>query len=647
MRGGPRVQHALVALLVAAAATGSAQAALQLAVGGAGGFFAADSAGTAAAGVFGDAAAYIQPPAVLATRGNLSAACVADYHACGIFTPAAIVGPNFACWSNLGAVFDATAQPTLSNVAAVRLACGGKTTCIIDGAGQLTCWRLGGQLLLSAAVGVGASVAVGGSQVCYVTSPGLVVNCTTTNPDSWTGAGTIPFPAIALNASTRMTTQVALGGGHGCVWGTYTSGTPFQACWGANGAGQATIPTGASTMSQICCGAQHSCGVVVGVTMCWGSGEHGATAVPQSATDGSVLALACGARGACALKTAGSIVCWGEGLAGSAARSPGVPLAITTAGTTDLAGVTGPLVIASGGLESGVPGDPAVDASQASGRVVLASGAADSDGASSGGVELTSGTASIAGVGTGFSPVGITASGPLLVSTGSASGAGGSGSLIVAAGAAPLMGGSILLSTGPSPLRTGAVSLLPGAGGSVVATIPAAGSVAFYASTGMPLASVLAAGGGALQQPPALVASDAGVYVGSAAAGVRRARLATLNVTINVTASAASPQLLALNVSSPPDTRGASVGIVLESRVGPPSAVAAVGGPVLALRATEPTEGALFFIFNKANFGLQVAWAGAAGVNVTRALAASTGVLVMVARCASGDAAACTFAAVG
>ena len=79
------------------------------------------------------------------------------------------------------------------------------------------------------------------------------------------------------------------------------------ACWGFNGAGQASPPTGA--FSQISVGYHHACGLRTdGHIACWGRDDFGQSQVP----DELYVQVSAGEVHSCALKGDGVLRCWGD-----------------------------------------------------------------------------------------------------------------------------------------------------------------------------------------------------------------------------------------------------------------------------------------------------------------------------------------------
>jgi alpha-tubulin suppressor-like RCC1 family protein len=78
------------------------------------------------------------------------------------------------------------------------------------------------------------------------------------------------------------------------------------ACWGSNGAGQASPPAG--TFSSVSAGEYHSCAVKTDQHVaCWGQNDHGQASPP----DGKFLSVSVGNYDSCGVKTDNTVACWG------------------------------------------------------------------------------------------------------------------------------------------------------------------------------------------------------------------------------------------------------------------------------------------------------------------------------------------------
>ncbi|KAF0219538.1 MAG: hypothetical protein FD174_1998 [Geobacteraceae bacterium] len=108
--------------------------------------------------------------------------------------------------------------------------------------------------------------------------------------------------------------QVSAGGkNHNC--GVKSDGS--VACWGDNGSGESTPPTG--TFTQVSAGGYHNCGVKNdGSVACWGENYTGQSTPPA----GTFTQVNAGSKHTCGVKSDGSVACWGWNGYGTTAASP-------------------------------------------------------------------------------------------------------------------------------------------------------------------------------------------------------------------------------------------------------------------------------------------------------------------------------------
>ena len=223
------------------------------------------------------------------------------------------------------------------------IASGWDHTCALTTAGGVKCWgegssgRLGDGLdkrssspvnVPGLASGV-ASISAGGATSCAITTTGAA-KCWGYNTGAGaTGASTYT-PATPPGLSSGVT-QIALSYFHGCA---VVSGA--AKCWGSNGNGEfgngtsgqvSNVPvqvTGlTSGVTSVAAGTSgFSCAVANGAVKCWGnngnrqlgSGFTGNSLVPvdvSGLTSGVARVYARGYR-ACAIKTTGDLLCWGN-----------------------------------------------------------------------------------------------------------------------------------------------------------------------------------------------------------------------------------------------------------------------------------------------------------------------------------------------
>ncbi|MBU1410317.1 DUF4215 domain-containing protein [Myxococcota bacterium] len=174
----------------------------------------------------------------------------------------------------------------------------------------------------------------------------------------WPGGGPLACSMCAFDASTcgRWTT-VGIGGGQTCA--IKSDGSAW--CWGFNGDGRLgdgtftdrsrpVQVTGFAQGSTAAGGVFHSCAVkTTGAAFCWGQGSDGqlgnggtnATANPVAVTSLSSGVLRVGAGGyhSCALKSDGSVWCWGRNAQGQLGDGTNVDR-LTPVQVTGISGAT-------------------------------------------------------------------------------------------------------------------------------------------------------------------------------------------------------------------------------------------------------------------------------------------------------------------
>ncbi len=162
-----------------------------------------------------------------------------------------------------------------------------------------------------------SAVDAGGYHTCGVTTLGSVV-CWGYNGD---GRATPPSGTF---------TQVSAGGSHTC--GVTTQGS--VACWGHNSNGQATPPSG--TFTQVSAGSSHTCGMTTqGSVACWGDNRYGQATPPS----GTFTQVSAGRGHSCGVTTDGSVACWGDNRSGQATPPSGTFTQVS-AGWEHTCGVT-------------------------------------------------------------------------------------------------------------------------------------------------------------------------------------------------------------------------------------------------------------------------------------------------------------------
>ncbi|PDW00136.1 PASTA domain-containing protein [Candidatus Viridilinea mediisalina] len=191
-------------------------------------------------------------------------------------------------------------------------------TCVINRAGELSCW--GNISTLPHYLGPMTQVSVGFEHLCAINSVGRL-GCWDRNPNS---AGTRSAQAT-VPSDLGPVTQVSTGGYHTCA---ITSAGVLH-CWGSNTdersnpTGQTTVPSDLGPVSHVSAGGLHTCAITsAGALRCWGSNadEHsnptGQAIVPSDL--GSVTQVNAGLFHTCVITSTGSLRCWGHNEMGQA-----------------------------------------------------------------------------------------------------------------------------------------------------------------------------------------------------------------------------------------------------------------------------------------------------------------------------------------
>jgi len=222
---------------------------------------------------------------------------------------------------------------------------GGNHTCAISSDGVATCWgeNTKGQLgdgtttdrPVAGAVTTAepfVQISAGGSHTCALLEDGSVM-CWGRNDFAQLGNGTLadsPVPGAVVGLPEDVA-SLSLGGGHACV--VTTAGGVV--CWGLNRTGQigngttndgqapVAVPALSSGVAMVSAGGFHTCAVTTaGGVLCWGSNEHGQVGdgtnqnrlepVPVSGLESGVVAVSAGLFHTCALRSDGTVSCWGK-----------------------------------------------------------------------------------------------------------------------------------------------------------------------------------------------------------------------------------------------------------------------------------------------------------------------------------------------
>jgi alpha-tubulin suppressor-like RCC1 family protein len=245
-----------------------------------------------------------------------------------------------------------------SNLHFIRISAGAAHTCALDGTGAAYCWGEGssGQLgnALSADLSSPSAVAglsfqeisAGQDHTCAITLGG-VAYCWGLNDQGQLGIGTQITRTVPVAVTGGLLfSGVSAGAGYSCGV-TMITGVGY--CWGEDvsgslGAGGAvpqanptpTLVLGGHTFTSITAGGGHTCGLVGGLTYCWGlnaSGELGINSmVNQSAPfmhpapHGIALLLPGLGDHACGLNGLSEIYCWGLNSSEQVGIAAGAPV---------------------------------------------------------------------------------------------------------------------------------------------------------------------------------------------------------------------------------------------------------------------------------------------------------------------------------
>jgi alpha-tubulin suppressor-like RCC1 family protein len=294
------------------------------------------------------ATAYLAIGTTTSAAGTASRIAAGDWHTCAVTT-----GGGVLCWgyNASGQLGDGTTTNRLtpmpviglgSGVAAV--AAGTDHTCALTSVGGVVCWgwnhygQLGDgtttdRLSPTPVVGLGSGVseiAVGWGYTCALTS-GRGVVCWGHNRTGQLGDGTTtdrltPTPVtglgnvVAIAAGDDQTCAITSVGGVVC-WGENTVGELGDGTTTDRLTPTPVVGLG-SGVNKIAAGGVHTCALTAaGGVLCWGynlEGELGngtdsmqTTPTAVSGSETGVVAITTGTKHACALTTAGSVLCWG------------------------------------------------------------------------------------------------------------------------------------------------------------------------------------------------------------------------------------------------------------------------------------------------------------------------------------------------
>jgi alpha-tubulin suppressor-like RCC1 family protein len=308
------------------------------------------------------------------------------FHTCALISDGTVTCWGWGAYGELGTgTYNSSNIPVavtggaLENKTVTQIATGGAHTCALISDGTVTCWGLGtdGQLGtgntnssdVPVAVTGGAlanktitQIATGGGHTCALISDGTVT-CWGNGADGQLGTGNTnnsntPVAVTGGALENKTITQIATGGAHTCA--LISDGT--VTCWGWGTDGQlgtgntnsSDVPvavTGGAlankTVAQIATGNGHTCALISdGTVTCWGLGADGqlgtgntnSSNIPVAVTGGAlenktVTQISTSWNHVCALKSEGTVACWGYGGLGQLGtgtnNSSNTPVAIT------------------------------------------------------------------------------------------------------------------------------------------------------------------------------------------------------------------------------------------------------------------------------------------------------------------------------
>lgn len=195
-----------------------------------------------------------------------------------------------------------SSPPSLTGVTVSRLSTGKAHTCaegMSDQASVISCWGRGveGQLDPPSDFGELHHVSAGWRETCALDNDG--------HPRCWGEVDPLATPSVDLSLSV-----IELGQGFGC--GLIREGGSIT-CWGRDGYGQATPPSGEGYQRLSVGSGRHACALnAEGRARCWGDSADGRTLAPAL----TFTQLSVGRDHTCALTPTQEVSCWGVNLRG-------------------------------------------------------------------------------------------------------------------------------------------------------------------------------------------------------------------------------------------------------------------------------------------------------------------------------------------
>ncbi len=310
----------------------------------------------------------------------------------GRHTCARLADGTVRCWGSnaMGQLGDGTTAdrsqpvPVVGLADAIDLAAGGQHTCAVRADGHVVCWgddddgQLGDGALTARAMPWPVSgidrvlrLALGKNTSCALNRDAMVL-CWGRNGELQFGNGTNNDSNVPVPSSSLLDVQsLALGAFHGCA--VLTDRT--LRCWGSNFEGQigdcssndraAAVPIAMlPVVTQVSLGEQHSCALAGdGVVSCWGNNFHrqlgfepAIAHCPNSSTPMNAFAptpvpgvtgiaqIALGGYHSCAVRTTGTVLCFGANLYGQAGLCTGADVTMAA----EVPGLAGIVQLAAG-----------------------------------------------------------------------------------------------------------------------------------------------------------------------------------------------------------------------------------------------------------------------------------------------------------
>lgn len=222
---------------------------------------------------------------------------------------------------------------------------GGINPRTVSAGARATCFgNIAGQQMRSSLGCVGSTGAVGGEYrafsvgkngVCrerlpapfpFTVPPTYAIICSGVDDGSgWAGGSNGTTSGVAFtntaNPATNGFTHIALSGSNSCATVADPAGVYGVRCWGLSsspviGGSSLSAPIAGlpSAIDALAITPDNGCVLSVGVVYCWGATTTGVrveTVGSPAPISGIVKAIALGGQGACALRTTGTVTCWG------------------------------------------------------------------------------------------------------------------------------------------------------------------------------------------------------------------------------------------------------------------------------------------------------------------------------------------------